>query len=146
MLHGVLNFGPLSLFAAALVSTDSVANHLRGHIFYIAWVIKVLYPLVSACLSINILLMEPLHEPRTVWIGTRLVITVCWLSAVLWELVYWRSAPIPEVEGIEYDEAEIEYTESDLEPSTAGELEKGSGERAVYNILNFQESTEDVRE
>ena len=78
--ESMLNYGPLNIFCAALVFTDSFAIHLRDKFFQFAWMLKILF---ITSQSISLLAKDVVLGSHRVWVvATRLVVTF----AMDWQL------------------------------------------------------------
>lgn len=146
-IYTFLNYGPLSLFAGAVFASDSLAKHLTGPVFHVALMIKVLYPLISACLSI-ILLSSQLRSWVAFWACIRIAITIPWLCVIFLEFQQWKRALPAEVEDIHFSEGEIDDNESEDSEDDDAEISglDDIDNKLVSDILKFQESTEELRD
>jgi hypothetical protein len=111
LMQSTIDYGPLNIFTAALLATDSSAIHLRSPLFQIAWGVKLLYPLFSAALSIVLLVSESAFGSHRNWVAIRLLVTVLWICAYLGELKWWEHQIVPVIPGAELEE----FSESDGE-------------------------------
>lgn len=88
--ESMLNYGPLNIFCAALVFTDSFAIHLRDKFFQFAWMLKISYLLFSASQSISLLAKDIVLGSHRAWVATRLVVTLLWICSCLEDLIWWK--------------------------------------------------------
>lgn len=118
LMRSTLDYGPLNIFTAALLATDSSAMHLHTSLFYFARAIKLLYPLYSASISIALLLVRAPVCTDYVWTLARLTVTVLWIYYCMKDLNQWNidKLPLPSIPGIEFRESS-ESGSSDTERS-----------------------------
>jgi len=89
----LVNYGPLNIFCAALVATDSSAIHRRNLIYRAAGLLKTVYLLFSSSISLASLARYQLCGCQQPWLVVRLVVTLLWISVSLEDLIYWRDQP-----------------------------------------------------
>lgn len=88
--ESILNYGPLNIFCAALVFTDSFAIHLHDKFFQLAWMLKISYMLFNASHSTSLLAKDVVMGSHRAWVATRLVVTLLWIFSCLEDLIWWK--------------------------------------------------------
>jgi hypothetical protein len=117
LIQSPIDYGPLNIFTAALLATDTSAIHLRSPLFQLAWVVKLLYPVFSAASSVTILISKGAIDMHRNWLVVRLLVTVLWICAYLGELKWWEKHLSPEIPGVE--RVELAESESSSESATS---------------------------
>lgn len=104
LMRSTLDYGPLNIFTAVLLATDSSAMHLHTPLFYFARAVKLLYPLYSASVSIALLLARAPVCMDRMWTLTHLTVTLLWIYYCVKDLRLWNigELPLPKIPGIRF--------------------------------------------
>jgi len=97
------NYGPLNIFTAALVATDSTAFHFTDTIFTIAYTVKLLYLLFTASIASFALTKSSVVSLHRTWIALRLIITLFWICVSSDDLLWWKDQSVFTFPGFEDD-------------------------------------------
>jgi hypothetical protein len=114
------NYGPVNIFCAALVATDSSAIHMRNYVFRLAWTAKISYLLFTVSVASAGLASDLFSGISRIWTLTRLIASLLWLGKCLEDLWWWRQEHLAPLPGLtfEYDSTS-EASVSSLDDSSS---------------------------
>jgi hypothetical protein len=103
ILDSTVGYGPVKIFAAALLATDSSAIHLRNTVFRVAWTVKFVYLLFIVALSSVQLISNGVSDVCHTWLAVRLCLTIPWIVASADDLLWWKEQSLVELPGLKVD-------------------------------------------
>jgi hypothetical protein len=125
-LSAPVDYGPLNIFSAALVLTDSSAIHMRSLVFRFAWIIKFAYLLFSASLSGIILVSGRVGGVHRIWVMVRLVFTGLWIYSCADDLIWWKEQSLEALPGIRHHSSSSGFSVQSRSAYSRSELESES--------------------
>jgi hypothetical protein len=101
--------GPLNLFSATLVFTDSTAIHSRDGIFELMWGFKLIYLLFTMSRTGVLLAWGAVDGLQRTWLVTRSLITFLWILSCWEDFIWGKDITLNALPGLRYEDTT--YTE-----------------------------------